>query len=30
MSATPDNDFANRTLADIASTLPGATALFRA
>ncbi|MEI2736740.1 MAG: iron-sulfur cluster repair protein YtfE [Rhodoblastus sp.] len=30
MSATIQSDFANRTLADIASTLPGATALFRA
>jgi regulator of cell morphogenesis and NO signaling len=30
MGATIQSDFANRTLADIASTLPGATALFRA
>jgi regulator of cell morphogenesis and NO signaling len=30
MSAAIQSDFANRTLADIASTLPGATALFRA
>ena len=30
MGATIQSDFASRTLADIASTLPGATALFRA
>src|ERR1019366_3828956 len=30
MSASAQTDFASRTLADIASTLPGATALFRA
>jgi regulator of cell morphogenesis and NO signaling len=30
MSAAIQSDFANRTLADIASTLPGATVLFRA
>ena len=29
MSASAQTDFASRTLADIASTLPGATALFR-